>query len=227
MGPDQDLPIEPSWPSPDSYITSLLTFITACTLFRNLCGGIHILDFLTRQPDLYTNVLPAEWRSWFSDAEIDDVLHLLLRMSMQEIQACASNEDCKCWASKELTCPPPSLLSYLITVRRHCLLRSYSGGNRTVPAMPRPIAVGMKPKKIHEVSEFAAYVAALAKDITPEGSDEPSIVDFGSGQNYLGRTLASPPYEQDVIAIERRHHNVDGARDKVSPLQGYLRASYP
>ncbi len=79
----------------------------------------------------------------------------------------------------------------------------------------RHIAVGMKPKKIHEVSEFAAYVDSnCLKDISTHGDQQASIVDFGSGQNYLGRTLASPPYERNVIAIERRHHNVDGAKDK-------------
>lgn len=81
--------------------------------------------------------------------------------------------------------------------------------------MLRHLAVGMKPKKAHEVAEFAAYVDELAKEVEAEtDGTEPSIVDFGSGQNYLGRTLASPPYERNVIAIERRHHNVDGARDK-------------
>ena len=73
----------------------------------------------------------------------------------------------------------------------------------------------MKPKKAHEVTEFAAYVEELAKEVEAENNGtEPSIVDFGSGQNYLGRTLASPPYERNVIAIERRHHNVDGAKYK-------------
>jgi hypothetical protein len=52
MGQDQDLPLDPSWPSPEAYFTSLLQFTTQHTLFLNLCGGIYIVDFLSGQPDL-------------------------------------------------------------------------------------------------------------------------------------------------------------------------------
>ncbi|KKY15911.1 hypothetical protein UCRPC4_g06098 [Phaeomoniella chlamydospora] len=79
--------------------------------------------------------------------------------------------------------------------------------------MPRRIAVGMKPKKIHEVEKFARYVNRLTEVISEEFDDFiGDIVDFGSGQNYLGRTLASPPYNKHVIAIERRHHVLEGGR---------------
>ena len=125
-----------------------------------------------------------------------------------------------CWSEREdggsgVPHAPASLLEYVKMVRRHCLLRGYKAGRRDVPQMPRHLAVGMKPKKAHEVAEFAAYVHELANEVEAENNGiAPSIVDFGSGQNYLGRTLASPPYDRNVIAIERRHHNVDGARDK-------------
>lgn len=39
------------------------------------------------------------------------------------------------------------------------------------------------------------------------------LVDFGSGQNYLGRALAQPPYSRDIVAVEGRASNIDGARD--------------
>ena len=79
--------------------------------------------------------------------------------------------------------------------------------------MPRHMSVGMKPKKIHEVSNFAAYVDSLANKVSSKLDDSFSLVDFGSGQNYLGRTLACLPFEKHVIAIERKHHNVEGARE--------------
>jgi hypothetical protein len=63
--------------------------------------------------------------------------------------------------------------------------------------MPLHIARGMKPKEVHEVPEFAAYVDALAKDISLPGK-EPAIVDFGSVQNYLG---PAPPMETRKDAI--------------------------
>ena len=212
MAPTNPLPLHASWPTTETYVASLLQFTTSNTLFRNLCGGIHILDFLTRQPDLYTTVLPQEWRIWFDQVEIDDVLFLLLRAPLEgEVIHWTERED----GGSGVPDPPASLLGYVKTIRRHCLLRGYETGRRHVPEMPRHLAVGMKPKKAHEVAEFAAYVDELAKEVEAEtDGTEPSIVDFGSGQNYLGRTLASPPYERNVIAIERRHHNVDGARDK-------------
>jgi hypothetical protein len=204
MPPTHDLPLHPSWTSAEDYVESLLRFTTSNTLFRNLCGGIHVLDFLTREPDLYSTVLPLEWRDWFDKVSIDDVLELLLRAHVEDL-GLRENERWKA--------VPESLLEYVQTIRRHCLARNYDRGTRSIVDMPRHIAVGMKPKKVHEVSEFAAYVHALSEKV-PTEDQRPVIVDFGSGQNYLGRTLASPPYERDVIAIERRHHNVDGARDK-------------
>lgn len=206
MPPVHDLPLHLSWVSSDEYVDSLLHFTTSNMLFRNLCGGIHVLDFLTREPDLYTTVLPQEWRDWFEEVVIEDVLELLLRADLQELKNAKQSR----WEDV-----PQSLLEYVATVRQHCLSRRYDRDTRKVPEMPRHIAVGMKPKKVHEVSEFAAYVSELSKSVSSQNeSQRPAIVDFGSGQNYLGRTLASPPYEQEVIAIERRHHNVDGARDK-------------
>jgi len=47
---------------------------------------------------------------------------------------------------------------------------------------------------------------------TEKENANPTIIDFGSGQNYLGRTLACPPHNKQVVAIEQRHHNVQGAR---------------
>lgn len=212
------LPLDPIWPTSEAYVKSILQFTTHDTLFRNLCGGIHILDFLTRQPELYTTVLPKGWRSWLDQVEIDDILHLLFRAPLE-----AERNEKLCWPARDVPLPPPpaSLLEYVGTIRRHCLQRDYDVNRMEVPEMPRNLKVGMKPKKAHEVAEFAAYVSELAKEVTAKevtaedsSGTEASIVDFGSGQNYLGRTLASPPYEKNVIAIERRHHNVDGARDK-------------
>ncbi len=38
------------------------------------------------------------------------------------------------------------------------------------------------------------------------------MIDFGSGQNYLGRALTSKPYSRNVVAIESKRHNIEGAR---------------
>ena len=72
----------------------------------------------------------------------------------------------------------------------------------------------MKPKKIHEVSNFANYVDRLAEGISTEyQKDITHFVDFGSGQNYLGRALASAPYNKQIVAVEGREHNIVGAKE--------------
>ena len=203
------LPISPEWESEDQYIQSVLTFATTSTLFHNLCGGVHILDFLTREPDLYATVLPQEWRDWFELVSIDDVLELFLRLDIDQLQ---SQSQSSVGSSESASIPPQSLLEYISTVRKHCLVRSFSPISDEITELPRHVAVGMKPKKMHEVTNFAAYVGELSADLSDRFHEPITVVDFGSGQNYLGRTLASPPYHKHVIAIERKHHNIDGAR---------------
>ncbi|KAL9119417.1 MAG: hypothetical protein Q9187_004029, partial [Circinaria calcarea] len=49
--------------------------------------------------------------------------------------------------------------------------------------------------------------------IATEGPyDLTHVIDFGSGQNYLGRVLASQPYEKQVIAVESKQLNIEGAK---------------
>lgn len=207
QGARLSLPLNQEWASEDEYVQSLLTFATGSDIFRNLCGGVHILDFLTREPDLYTTVIPESWRNWFDLVSIDNVLDMLLR------------DDLSAWSS-EITTPsdqiippaPESLLDYVRTIRKHCLLRQFNPVSDKIEEVPVHIAMGMKPKKVHEVKNFAAYVSNLSSYVSENLQEPISVVDFGSGQNYLGRILASPPYEKHVIAIERRHHNIDGAR---------------
>ena len=203
-----DLPLAPEWTSEEEYVEALLTFVTTNTLFRNLCGGVHVLDFLTREPDLYTTVLPAEWRAWLEDVNVHDVLHLLLRANIRSVQqdGVLVNE-----AGVHITAPPPSLLEYITNIRSLSLDRTFHPDS-TPPVIPRHVSVGMKPKKSHEVSHFSAFINQLSQGISSKLNQRVSLVDFGSGQNYLGRTLTSPPYNKHVIAIERKHHNVAGAK---------------
>ncbi|KAG8529869.1 uncharacterized protein KY384_005350 [Bacidia gigantensis] len=112
--------------------------------------------------------------------------------------------------------PPKSLLDYVISVRKHSLARDFHipCDKEAARSLPRHVAVGMKPKKIHEVQNFARYLDHLCKSRDVMLSHQIThFVDFGSGQNYLGRTLASPPYDKLVIALESKPHNIAGAQD--------------
>ena len=124
--------------------------------------------------------------------------------------------------------PPASLIEYTRTIRRHTLERNVklnhdvpSSESGTRNSLARSVAVGMKPKKIHEVGNFVEYIDKLTSMIDSSSEHEIShVVDFGSGQNYLGRALASPPYCKNVVAIESKHHNINGAKtmDVISKL---------
>ncbi|PGH04320.1 hypothetical protein AJ80_08543 [Polytolypa hystricis UAMH7299] len=219
MIPKSPLPLSAEWTDTDDYVQSLLSFATTSQIFINLCGGVHVLDFLTREPDLYTTILPQEWREFFDEHDIGDILDLLLRENIELLRGNVPEDENVSkqngngeWRSG--SAPPPSLVEYIYQIRRHCLGREFTpiGGNgeKASPSrIPIHVAVGMKPKKSHEVENFSRYVDSLTASVNEErGANITHIVDFGSGQNYLGRNLASPPYDKHIIAIERHHHNL-------------------
>ena len=227
------LPIPHDFPDEEQYVTSLLDFATSHDLFQKLCGGVHILDFLTQEPDLYSTLIPQEWRNWFEMHDIQAILGLLMEEDLndftdpdsldavlvhdQSTNSAANNEQ-ETWRGKAL--PPASLIEYVRAIRKHTLDRHIRSCNDKQDmasiksnSLARNVAVGMKPKKIHEVGKFIAYIDELTLKINSCLDHEIShIVDFGSGQNYLGRALASPPHCKNVVAIESKHHNIDGAK---------------
>ncbi|OQE39789.1 hypothetical protein PENCOP_c006G03469 [Penicillium coprophilum] len=207
------LPLPDEWEDPDEYVQALLSFATESVMFMNVCGGVHILDFLTRDPDLYTSLLPEDWRSFFDHHDIHSILQLLLREDISPL--CESAEtnaapvNGRTWNGGAF--PPATLLAYIQNIRRLSFRREFSPPEKSEP-LPRHIAVGMNKKKKHEVEQFSRYVASLSETVNERRGEPLShIVDFGSGQNYLGRMLASSPYHKHIIAIERKHQYISGA----------------
>lgn len=215
MGPEQPLPLPAEFTDVDEYVDSLLEFGTSSWLLQTLCGGVHILDFFTREPPLYPLILPQEWRDWFKSREIMEILDLFMREDLDQFKGLENGE--REWRGG--LAPPKGLIQYLKDVRRHLLTRDFppkgsrlDAGATKQPKMARHVALGMKVKKIHEVDNFSRYVDRLTADIAASKHREVThIADFGSGQNYLGRALASQPYNRHIIAIESRHHNIEGA----------------
>lgn len=215
MGPDTPLPLPAEFTDPDHYIESLLHFSTSSWLLQTLCGGVHILDFYTRSPDLYSIILPQSWRDWFKYRDIMDVLDLLMREDLGQF-APKEGETRVSW--RDGPSPPDDLLDYIKDVRKHLLAREFPPrGSDLKPqkaALPRHIAMGMKVKKVHEVDHFARYVDRLTAEIAASDKEPIThLVDFGSGQNYLGRALAAPPYSQHIVAVESKQHNIEGAKN--------------
>ncbi|TQS32367.1 hypothetical protein Golomagni_07316, partial [Golovinomyces magnicellulatus] len=200
MPPSKPLPFSDEYPSPDEYISDLLKFTQNSDLFQILCGGVHILDFFTSKPGLFYSVLPEEWHEFLLAQDVMRVLDLFIRDDLDTITMNGGR-------------PPESLLEYIRTIRRLSLRREYHSNDSKLPALTPAVAVGMKEKKVHEVKNFADYIDRLSTDISKETGEKVShFVDFGSGQNYLGRALACEPYNKHVVAVEGRENNVSAAK---------------
>ncbi|KAI1806378.1 methyltransferase domain-containing protein [Daldinia bambusicola] len=198
MRPTKPLPYPDCWESTEDYVEQLLEFTTTSDFFQILCGGVHILDFFTNDPGLFQTVIPPDWQSYILQCEPMKFLDLLMR---DDLDKPLDPE------------PPKTLVEYIKNVRRFSLARNFSPKEEKLPKLTRMVSAGMKPKKIHEVSHFANYVDNLAKGIATEYRKEIThFVDFGSGQNYLGRALATPPYNRQIVAVEGREHNIIGAK---------------
>lgn len=192
---------------------SLLSFVTTSDMLQTLCGGVHVLDFFTRNPDLYASVLPLSWREWLHDVEISDLLDLLMREDLSCLVLTTSNTSGTEGTWRGHALPPKSFMDYVSTVRKLSLDRTFSSSNTKSPSLSRHISVGMNVKKAHEVTNFAAFVNELTVKLACEDQvDITHIVDFGSGQNYLGRVLAGPLYRKQVVAVESKVLNIDGAK---------------
>ncbi|GAO16467.1 uncharacterized protein UV8b_06947 [Ustilaginoidea virens] len=203
MIPAKPLPFKGGFASADDYVASLLDFVYTTDMFQILCGGTHILDFFTSQPGLFHTALPAEWHPFLLQCDTMRLLDILLRDDLDNLDNLELDEG--------LPRMPESLRRYVRSIRDLSLGRDFAPSRETSPpALSATLRVGMKPKKIHEVTHFAAYVDRLSRDVC--GEQVTHFVDFGSGQNYLGRTLASEPYNRRVVAVEGRENNVAAAR---------------
>ncbi|KAF7594036.1 hypothetical protein BBP40_010314 [Aspergillus hancockii] len=216
----QTLPLAEEWTDPDAYVDALLSFATSSDLFRHLCGGVHILDFLTREPDLYTSLLPEHWRAYFEHHDVQDLLDLFLREDISSLLdqsrylAADGGKPGAQQGWRGAALPPADLLEYIHQIRRLSLGRDFRPPKLGKPTIPKHIAVGMNVKKYHEVAHFSRYVDSLCATVDKQRGDNIThIVDFGSGQSYLGRTLASDPYNRHIVAIERKHQFISGAKD--------------
>lgn len=202
MRPENDLPYSDEFSSAEDYVSGLLNFAATSDLFQFLCGGVHILDFFTTEPGLFASAVPLDWQKFLVENNPMDLLDFLLRHGLDAVPQPGSPG-----------APPESLLQYVKDIRRFSLRRSFTPSKSRLPVLPRSVALGMNVKKVHEVTHFAGYIDKLAEDVGQLlGSQPTHLVDFGSGQNYLGRTLASPPYNRHIVAVESKESNMVGAK---------------
>lgn len=203
MQPPKPLPYSSDFVSPDEYVSSLLHFVYTTDIFQILCGGVHILDFFTSEPGLFHTILPRDWHPFLLQCDIMRLLDILMRDDLDSLDL------------EGLPELPPSLFQYIKSIRGLSLSRDHVPAKHDLPVLPKTVRVGMKPKKIHEVVNFADFIDGLSRNIQEEDDGGQRIthyVDFGSGQNYLGRALASEPYNRHVVAVEGRENNVEAAK---------------
>ncbi|RKF64035.1 hypothetical protein OnM2_021100 [Erysiphe neolycopersici] len=241
MAPSTPLPYSLNdFQNTNEYVESLLNFCTTSTLFQTLCGGVHILDFYTQDQSAFRSVIPLEWQDWLLSRDTTtELLDFLMRRNLdtsvaKEEEGAGEKRGLKNdEVDAAATAPPPdTLVDYIRQIRRLSLNRHVSKGRqqqqqkqlqlpkktpdvtKPIGSLPRHITVGMVPKKIHEVENFSRYVVRLADDIVMHsGKEITHFVDIGSGQNYLGRALASPLYNKQIIAIENKEININSAKN--------------
>jgi hypothetical protein len=200
MIPPKPLPYPDCWGSAEEYVSGLLNFSTTSDMLQTLCGGVHILDFFTNEPGLFQQVIPHDWQEYLMRTDPMRLLDVLMR------------DDLAAFSDDEM--PPATFVQYVKDIRRFSLGRAFIAAEQKPPELTRFVSVGMKPKKIHEVSNFANYVDQFSDDVASlTGEGITHFVDFGSGQNYLGRALASYPYNKHIVAVEGREHNIAGAKE--------------
>ena len=105
MAPRKALPYQDDFESAEAYVESLLDFATTSTIFQTLCGGVHILDFFTREPSLYESILPQEWRTYLDTLDSMELLDVLMRTPISTLLDCVNP-------------PPDSFLEYIKDIRK-------------------------------------------------------------------------------------------------------------
>ncbi|KAK0652038.1 methyltransferase domain-containing protein [Cercophora newfieldiana] len=204
MRPEKDLPYSEAFSSADEYVESLLNFTANSELFQFLCGGVHILDFFTTDPGLFVSAVPPEWQQYLLESDPMVLLDFLMRDDLNSLPGSDSDAP---------GAPPTTLLQYVKDIRRLSLQRSFHPIKPRMPVLERSVALGMNTKKVHEVTHFSGYIDKLSDQVAEvSGAELTHLVDFGSGQNYLGRALASPPYNRHIVAVESKESNVTVAR---------------
>lgn len=202
MRPTKSLPYSDLFGSDDEFVESLLDFTYTSKTLQMFCGGVHILDFFVNEEGLFRLLLPPDWQKFLLEADSMALVDFLLRDDLDSPKA-----------TEQGSVPPQSLLDYVRAVRKHTLNRDFTPRNAHLPAIDRRATLGMKPKKAHEVAHFADFCNRLADSMSEESERKIThLVDFGSGQNYLGRTLASPPYNRSIVAVESKEHNIAAAQ---------------
>ena len=210
LGPENSLPLPSGFLHEDDYVEDLLNFVTSSHTFKTIIEDLHILDLFISTPDMYRTIFSEDWRSWFSLHDIDTLLDFILR---EDLQPLLDSSNHPTWRGQ--SGPPRSLVEYIIKIKSLSLNRAFHNAEGGSSSITRRLSVGMKAKKIHEVGSFADYIQNLTLRLKSEQQIEISrFVDFGAGQGYLGRSLASEPYNRNVIAVESKAHNIEGAKSK-------------
>ncbi|KAK9471952.1 methyltransferase domain-containing protein [Dipodascopsis tothii] len=179
-------PLPAAFSTPDEYLAELTEFYLD-PFVQQLAGHVHILDFFATDPDLFEQILPAEWVQYMdAQPDADAVIDYLISGTPGSLPP-----------------PPPSLAAFIGRTFRLSMVRT---PEQTAKGRPRtPITVGMSPKKVHECDLLSKAIAELCAR-----TETTHVIDLGSGKGYLSRMLAHD-HGCDVIAVENMEDRAKGA----------------
>lgn len=203
----------------DDFTQRLASFIDS-SLVRQITGGIHVNDAL-----IYNawGALPSEWTTYWDTLPYHRIAqHYLIDSIDEERQAAPPAAD----APKV----PASLTKWLEELTSVSLLRQQRSGPKI--SLPEALTLHMKPKKIDEVADAAAYISEVCKR---DGITH--IIDMGSGQGYLSVTLVHLFPSLRILAIDGSESQIAGSKafaasldvseERLTHLTRYIDGSIP
>ena len=227
MAPTVDLPAP--YVTVDEYLVALVAFLEAhAWLFR-----CHVVDFVTLD---HWQHMPEAWREPLLDCSTAELLCLPVGICPSRAEGVGGDAG---W--------PASLAEFIrgasaLALPRVPALDNPAAGNSAAAAsgtaadleglgsepgmelachanstpLEKALSRGMKAKKRHEVERLGALVSSLCRRLNCK-----TVVDFGSGQGYLGQILHFG-YGLRVVAIDSSSHQTHGADRRVQRVKKAL-----
>lgn len=144
--------------------------------------------------------LPARWRAALEATGVAGLAGLVS----------AEHEPPRCW--------PLSLLAFVSACRAASISRALAAGAESSDC-PQVLRLGVRPKKLHELSMLAPLIARLAVQLG--GASPLLVVDVGAGQGHLSALLAHK-YGLRCVALDADTALIQAARRREQVKQRML-----
>ncbi|XWX02041.1 hypothetical protein V2A60_010073 [Cordyceps javanica] len=235
MPPSKPLPCSDEFATPEEYVEELLHFATTCDTWQILCGAVHVVDFFITEPGLFYAALPAEWHAFLLSQDVMRLLDFFVRDDpdtatfadgqtppaslvryVKSIRRLALRREVKTPPETDAELPPLTrTVSVGMNPKKIHEVKRFADYVARLSSDIAATDAKNAVEKQQQQQQQQEQEQEQEQDEHEEKEEEEEVthfVDFGSGQNYLGRALASEPYNRRVIAVEGRQNNVDAAK---------------